>query len=72
MFHILGAIDTARNEGTAGSENKAENHRKDVCQVPILVGDVGSHQVVSIGTRNLNWYLSKDYLHQGNNITLNV
>ena len=64
MFHILDTIDKEWNDSTNRAEKKAENCSKDVSQVAILVGDIGSDQVVSIGTCDLNRVLTKNYLYK--------
>lgn len=63
VLHILYAVYTEGDEGTAGTQEEAEYGSHDECEAPVLVGDVGG-DFVAIGTSDYHWSWPKHNLHK--------
>ena len=63
MLHILHAVDTERDEGTAGTQEEADEGSHDEREAPALVGDIGG-DLVAVGAYDGDWSGSKHHLVQ--------
>ena len=61
MLHILHAVETERNEGTAGAQEETDEGSHDEREAPALVGDIGG-DLVTVGANNGDWSGSKHHL----------